>query len=165
MKSEHARMEKMIEAEFTGGLPASERAALTAHLRDCEACARLYERYARAERAMTPAAPALTRSQADRVLGGLIGEPPRAPKRSLLPFGALAAVSARRRAVRGDAEAGAGSARRRGDRSERRSPRGGGPLVDGALRASDARTRSCGRAISCACSTAARPASIACACS
>lgn len=75
-EAEHARMERRIFAEFRGDLDPAEREELRAHVADCDPCARLYERCARAERALAPAA------QLERSMARLI--PETAPRPAVL---------------------------------------------------------------------------------
>ncbi|MFO0728911.1 MAG: zf-HC2 domain-containing protein [Myxococcota bacterium] len=51
---DHRAWEELIFAEFAGGIAASDRAAMREHVLSCDACGRLYERCARAERALSP---------------------------------------------------------------------------------------------------------------
>lgn len=94
MRSEHRKIERMIETEFTGGLPPEEGRRLADHLRGCDACAKVYERWSQAERAMTPSAPVLTRGQADRVASRLFAGTLPKPRRGFLSVGVFAATAA-----------------------------------------------------------------------
>ena len=73
---QHAAIQRWIFAEFSGDLDPADREALRVHVEGCDPCARLYERCARAERALSPTA------QLDRGLARLI--PEAAPQASVL---------------------------------------------------------------------------------
>ena len=83
----HAAIQRQIFAEFSGDLEPADREALRAHVEGCDPCARLYERCARAERALSPMA------QLDRGLARLI--PEAAPQPALLtqPRAAVATLA------------------------------------------------------------------------
>ena len=86
---EHREFESMIEQRLTeGGVP-SER--LLEHVRECRSCARLYQRYVEAERALC-GSPDLSVLQRDRIEARLIQQK---PKRSMvLPFALPLAAAA-----------------------------------------------------------------------
>lgn len=55
MKLDHRRCQTLIVRSFErGALPARDDSAMRGHVRDCETCQRVYERYAAAEAALYP---------------------------------------------------------------------------------------------------------------
>jgi hypothetical protein len=99
MELTHQTCERLIEQDFVrGGLTAAQSVALRRHLQGCEACGRLYARYAEAEAALYPRSSpaAMNPAQLDRVGGRLFGHSRRAPSHRWAwgGFGAVAAAAA-----------------------------------------------------------------------
>lgn len=93
----NASNEQHVEADiarlFERGLSATEHDAMSAHVRTCARCERLYEKYAAAERALTRRAPDdLASASFDRVQARLLG--PAKPRPKTKWWAALGAVAA-----------------------------------------------------------------------
>ncbi len=89
-------MQETIARLFERGLEAQEQAKVMAHIRDCEDCKKLYERYAEAERALYASATleGLAPPSLERVQSRLqLGVPAQKPRR-LFKLAPLAAVAA-----------------------------------------------------------------------
>lgn len=93
----HQECERLIDQEFRSGDASAEQTeAMRAHIRECEACARVYERYARAETALFKSTPnsGLSAGQVDRVASRLFAAPAPPRSRRWAWGGTLAAVTA-----------------------------------------------------------------------
>jgi hypothetical protein len=77
---EHVEYERMIEARIAGELSPERIDHLHDHLRSCNQCARLYERFVEAEQALCGSAAAINVLQRDRVEARLLASarPPKA---------------------------------------------------------------------------------------
>lgn len=91
----HELMRRRVRAQFERGLDADERRVLFEHLRTCEPCRALYDRYASLERALHPDADAVPGAVLDRAEAVVLGVSPggRAQRR-WTPLFAVAATMA-----------------------------------------------------------------------